>query len=62
MALRYFITLDRGIAHQQNLLGRTIAVVLIRAKSNRLADLTSHVAKILEAVNTLDPAQMVYVP
>ena len=30
-----FITLDHGIAYQQNFSGRRIAVVLIRAKSNR---------------------------
>lgn len=28
-----FITLDRGIAYQQNLAARAIAVVMIRAKS-----------------------------
>lgn len=36
---RVFIALDRGIEYQQNLRPRTIAVVLIRSKSNRLADL-----------------------
>ena len=30
-----FLTLDRGIEYQQNLHPRTIAVVLIRSKSNR---------------------------
>ena len=34
-----FVTLDKGIEYEQNLGGRTIAVVILRAKSNRLADL-----------------------
>ncbi len=33
-----FITVDRNLAFQQNIAGLTIAVVVIRAKSNRLAD------------------------
>jgi predicted nuclease of predicted toxin-antitoxin system len=57
-----FITLDRGIAYQQNLSGRMIAVVLIRAKSNRLADLAPCAARVLEVVNTIEPGQIIYVP
>ena len=57
-----FITLDRGIAYQQNLSGREIAVILIRAKSNRLADLVPLAARILEMVNAIEPGQIVYVP
>lgn len=34
-----FVTLDRGIEFEQNLSRGGISVVLIRAKSNRLADL-----------------------
>ena len=34
-----FPTIDRGIEYQQNLRPRRIAVLLIRTKSNRLADL-----------------------
>ena len=33
-----FVSLDQGIEFQQNLTGRNIAVILLRAKSNRLAD------------------------
>jgi predicted nuclease of predicted toxin-antitoxin system len=57
-----FITLDRGIAYQQNLSGRRIAVVLIRTKSNRLADLIPHAVRVLEVVNTTEPGQIIYVP
>jgi hypothetical protein len=33
------LTVDRGIRHQQRLLDRPIAVVSLRAPTNRLADL-----------------------
>ena len=56
-----FITLERGIAYPQNLSGRNIAVMLIRAKSSRLADLISRVADILAAVAAIEPGQVVNV-
>jgi predicted nuclease of predicted toxin-antitoxin system len=34
-----FLTLDRGIEYQQTLHPRTIAVIIIRAKSSQLAEL-----------------------
>ncbi len=34
------VTMDRGIPHQQNLAGVDLAIVLLEARSNRLADLT----------------------
>jgi predicted nuclease of predicted toxin-antitoxin system len=33
-----FLTLDRGIEHQQNLAGRRISLVVLRTKSSRLRD------------------------
>ncbi len=56
-----FVTIDRGIAYQQNLSGRTIAVILIRAKSNRLADLIPHAADVLAQVATIEPGHVVNV-
>ena len=56
-----FITLERGIAYPQNLSGRNIAVMLICAKSSRLADLISRVADILAAVAAIEPGQVVNV-
>ena len=32
------VTMDRGIAHQQNLRGLSLGIVLLRASSNRRAD------------------------
>ena len=34
-----FLTIDKGLQYQQNMAGRNIAVVIIRSKSNRLANL-----------------------
>ena len=34
-----FVTMDKGLEYEQNLAGRSIAIVILRAKLNRLADL-----------------------
>jgi predicted nuclease of predicted toxin-antitoxin system len=34
-----FVTMDKGLEYEQNLAGRSIAILTLRAKSNRLADL-----------------------
>lgn len=56
-----FLTIDRGIEYQQNLVSRSIAVVLISSKSNRLADLQHHVPEILRRLESLQPGQLVKV-
>lgn len=45
-----FLTVDRNLAFQQNLVSFSIAVVVLRAKTNRLADLRRLVPKLLEAM------------
>jgi predicted nuclease of predicted toxin-antitoxin system len=54
-----FLTLDRGIEYQQNLLSRSIAVILIRTKSSRLADLLPHVPELLRVLGSIQPGQLV---
>jgi hypothetical protein len=56
-----FVTLDRGIEYQQNLQARSIAIILIRAKSNRLADLLPHAQNVLKAISSLKPGQLLKV-
>ncbi|MGA7906707.1 MAG: DUF5615 family PIN-like protein [Candidatus Sulfotelmatobacter sp.] len=56
-----FITLDEGFRYQQNLSGRKIAILLIRAKSNRLADLLPWAEACRKAISTLRPGQIVLV-
>ena len=34
-----FLTMDKGIQYEQNLTDRRIAIIIVRAKSNRLGDL-----------------------
>src|SRR5260221_5625097 len=54
-----FLTLDRGLEYQQNLQGRIIAVVLIRAKSNRLVDLLPQRPEILRVLRSIQPGELV---
>jgi hypothetical protein len=34
-----FLTMDKGIEYEQNLTGRSIPIIILRSKSNRLVDL-----------------------
>jgi hypothetical protein len=45
-----FLTLDKGVAYQQSLSGRHIAIIVIRAFSNRLEDILPHAEKCLAAI------------
>ncbi len=45
-----FVTMDQNLPHQQNLAAIGMAVVLVRATSNRLVDLRPLVPAILAAV------------
>jgi predicted nuclease of predicted toxin-antitoxin system len=48
-----FLTIDRNLAFQQNLTQFDIAVLILQATSNRLADLKPLVPRILSALPTL---------
>jgi hypothetical protein len=54
-----FVSLDQGIEFQQNLIARNISVVLLRARSSRLADLLPLASKILVSLSSLEPGQLV---
>jgi hypothetical protein len=45
-----FVTMDKGLEYQQNLAARSIAILLLRGKSNRLADLLPLVPDLLRTV------------
>ena len=45
-----FITVDRNLSFQQNLSRLAIAVIVLEAKTNRLADLRPLVPKLLAAI------------
>jgi Domain of unknown function (DUF5615) len=53
-----FLALDRGLEYEQNLQRRTIAIILIRAKSSRSADLLPHSTEICECSVPSGPANV----
>lgn len=56
-----FVTADQGIEYQQNLEGARIAVVVLAARSNRLADLRPLVPRILAAIADVGPGELLRV-
>jgi len=50
-----FITVDRNLAFQQNLAAFSIVVVVLRARTNRLGDLSALVPKLLVAIESARP-------
>lgn len=60
-SFQVFITLDKGLPYQQNLAATTIAVLIIRARSSRLADILPHVPACLAALRVIKPGEMVRV-
>ncbi len=55
------VTLDHNIRYQQNLTGRKIALVILRARSNRLVDLHLHFPACIEALKSIQPGTVVEV-
>jgi predicted nuclease of predicted toxin-antitoxin system len=47
------LTIDRGMEYQQNLKRRNIAIILIRTKSSRLADLLPLIPEILNCFSSI---------
>jgi hypothetical protein len=54
-----FVTMDHGIEYEQNLKGRNIAIIIIGAKSNQLADLLPHVPACLAELRSTRPGILV---
>jgi predicted nuclease of predicted toxin-antitoxin system len=54
-----FLTVDRGIEYQQNLSGRSIAIIILRAKSNRLADLLRLVPPSVSCIESIRPGEII---
>ena len=50
-----FVTVDRNLAFQQNLGSFYIAVVVLKARTNRLADLRPLIPNLLAAIETALP-------
>jgi hypothetical protein len=54
-AFDVFVTVDRNLSFQQNLQIVTIAVIVLQARTNRLADLKPLVPKLLAAIDSAKP-------
>jgi predicted nuclease of predicted toxin-antitoxin system len=52
-----FVTMDKSIRKQQNLRGRQIALLLVRAQSNRIKDVVPYVQDIKNALRNIKPGQ-----
>ncbi|SRR6266446_5164584 len=54
-----FLTVDQGFEYQQNLTARKLAIILFRAKSNRLKDLLPLVPACLAHMKSIQHGQIV---
>jgi hypothetical protein len=56
-----FVTVDRNLSFQQSLVSLPLAVIVLKPKTNRLADLRPLVPKLLRAVEFAQPGMAVFV-
>ena len=54
-----FVTVDKGFVTQQNLSGRSLSVIALRAPSNRYDDLCPLMPDILRTLDRLGPSELV---
>jgi hypothetical protein len=55
------LTSDKQIQYQQNMTGRRVAVVILRAKTNRIEDVMPLMTKCAQALEAVQPGQIVEV-
>lgn len=55
------VTIDQNIQYQQNMTGRNIALLILRARSNRLVDLEPHFPACSEALRAILPGTVIEV-
>jgi len=56
-----FVTVDRNLAFQRDLPRFSIAVIVLRARTNRLADLRPLVPQLLEALQQTAPGEVTWI-
>lgn len=56
-----FLTVDRNLSFQQNLRAFTVAVIVLQAPTNRLADLRAPVPRLLTAIAGASPGTVTIV-
>ena len=57
-----FVSTDKGIPHQQNLVRFDLAVVLLRARSNAYEDLAPLMAEVNAKLASIEPGTVVRIP
>ena len=55
------VTIDQGMEYEQNLANRTIALLVLRARSNQIEDLMPVIPAALTALRDIQPGQIVRV-
>ena len=55
------LTSDRNIKYQQNMTGRSVSILILRAKSNRMKDLLPLMPACAEALISIQPGRVVEV-
>jgi len=53
------LTVDQGISYQQRIVGRRLAVILIRSRTNQIEDLLPLAEAILQALKIIQPGHTV---
>lgn len=53
-----FVTMDRGIPHQQDLARFDIAIVLLEARSNKLVDLLPLMNAVTDSLRSVQPGDL----
>jgi len=56
------LTVDKGFRHQQNLAGRSLSVILMRVRNNRLPTLAALAPDVLALLPTVQPGRLYEVP
>ena len=54
-----FLTVDKGVEYEQNSARLSIAIIILRARSNRLADLLPHAPDCLARLGSIRPEEIV---
>jgi predicted nuclease of predicted toxin-antitoxin system len=56
-----FITVDKNLVHQQSLAGFRMSVIVLRARSNKIEDLSPLVNQTLSALDGIKPGQILVI-
>ena len=57
-----FLTVDKNLLHLQEIKQRSLAVVVLRTKSNKSEDIEPHLPELLSVLKRIQPNQIVRVP